>query len=143
MTNFDQLIKNLKDEVEALKTVKRKSSTTFETATHAATATALSELVGPLDLNRNPTAIITRAALVKIVANNPDEPFIFSWTLEPFSTRGRDVIITPWIMPDGAPALHVVPSPGTYESGNISIKVNITATSEFTTESSQIIYYRA
>lgn len=132
MTNFDKLIKDLTTEIEALKTIRRKSSLTLTTTTKTATGTAVAYYTGHV-------STITRAALIKLTPADQDNPFIFSWTLQPYAQRGRNIEIVPWTV-DGNPALVLVPSLGTGESGNISVSVNITATGDFTISTAQIIY---
>lgn len=132
MINFDKLIKDLTTEIEALKTIRRKSSLTLTTTTKTATGTAVAYYTGHV-------STITRAALIKLTPADPDNPFIFSWTLQPYAQRGRNIEIVPWTV-DGNPALVLVPSLGTGESGNISVSVNITATGDFTISTAQIIY---
>lgn len=132
MTNFDKLIKDLTTEIEALKTIRRKSSLTLTTTTKTATGTAVAYYTGHV-------STITRAALIKLTPADTDNPFIFSWTLQPYAQRGRNIEIVPWTV-DGNPALVLVPSLGTGESGNISVSVNITATGDFTISTAQIIY---
>lgn len=132
MTNFDKLIKDLTTEIEALKTIRRKSSLTLTTTTKTATGTAVAYYTGHV-------STLTRAALIKLTPADPDNPFIFSWTLQPYAQRGRNIEIVPWTV-DGNPALVLVPSLGTGESGNVSVSVNITATGDFTISTAQIIY---
>lgn len=132
MINFDKLIKDLTTEIEALKTIRRKSSLTLTTTTKTATGTAVAYYTGHV-------STVTRAALIKLTPADPDNPFIFSWTLQPYAQRGRNIEIVPWTV-DGNPALVLVPSLGTGESGNISVSVNITATGDFTISTAQIIY---
>lgn len=132
MTNFDKLIKDLHAEIEALKTIRRKSSLTLTTTTKTATGTAVAYYTGHV-------STLTRAALIKLTPTDPENPFIFSWTLQPYAQRGRNIEIVPWTA-DGNPALVLVPSLSTGESGNISVSVNITATADFTISTAQIIY---
>lgn len=132
MTDFDKLIKDLTTEIEALKTIRRKSSLTLTTTTKTATGTAVAYYTGHV-------STLTRAALIKLTPADPSNPFIFSWTLQPYAQRGRNIGIVPWTV-DGNPALVLVPSLGTGESGNIPVSVNITATGDFTISTAQIIY---
>lgn len=132
MINFDHLILDLKREIEALKTIKRKSSTTLETITKTATGTATSVWTGH-------ATTITRAALVKMTPADSDNPFIFSWTLQPYAQRGRNIQVIPWTTSDGSPALVLIPATDDNFVGNISVSVNITATGDFTISTSQII----
>lgn len=132
MTDFDKLIKDLTTEIEALKTIRRKSSLTLTTTTKTATGTAVAHYTGHV-------STLTRAALIKLTPADPENPFIFSWTLQPYAQRGRNIGIVPWTV-DGNPALVLVPSLGTGESGNIPVSVNITATGDFTISTAQIIY---
>lgn len=132
MTDFDKLIKDLTTEIEALKTIRRKSSLTLTTTTKTATGTAVAYYTGHV-------STLTRAALIKLTPADPENPFIFSWTLQPYAQRGRNIGIVPWTV-DGNPALVLVPSLGTGESGNIPVSVNITATGDFTISTAQIIY---
>lgn len=132
MINFDHLILDLKREIEALKTIKRKSSTTLETITKTATGTATSVWTGHV-------ATITRGALIKMTPADSDNPFIFSWTLQPYAQRGRNIQVIPWTTSDGSPALVLIPATDDNFVGNISVSVNITATGDFTISTSQII----
>lgn len=133
MTNFDKLIKDLHTEIEALKTIRRKSSLTLTTTTKTATGTAVAHYTGHV-------STLTRAALIKLTPTDPENPFIFSWTLQPYAQRGRNIEIVPWTTSDGNPALVLAPSLNTGESGNIPVSVNITATGDFTISTAQIIY---
>lgn len=133
MTKFDKLIINLRAEIEALKTIRRKSSLTLTTTTKTATGTAVAYYTGHV-------STITRAALIKLTPSDPTNPFIFSWTLLPYAQRNRNINVIPWTTSDGSPALVLDPETTGNESGNISVSVNITATDDFTISTSQIIY---
>lgn len=140
MTQFDKLIKDLRSEVEALKTIRRKSSLTLETQTKTATGTAV--------LHKNGNGVITckKAALISIVSNDSN-PFVFGYSLQSGAIRGRKMNLTGWTDANNRPAILVVPRESSSESSmpnnsdkNITVTVYITATTEFTTASSQIIY---
>lgn len=131
MTNFDQLIIELKREIEALKTIKRKSSLTLTTTTKTATGTATAIWTGT-------ASAISKAALIKLTPADSDNPFIFSWTLQPYSYRDRNIHVIPWTTSDGSPAIVLVPDVHPAESGSISMTINITATGDFTISTSQI-----
>lgn len=132
MINFDKLIKDLTTEIEALKAIRRKSSLTLTTITKTATGTAVAHYTGNV-------SVITRAALIKLTPTDSENPFIFSWTLQPYAQRNRDIVVVPWATSDGNPAIVLVPRLETGENGNIQASVNITATGDFTISTDQII----
>ena len=137
---FDKLIKDLRAEVEALKTIRRKSSLTFETVTKTATGTAV--------LHKNGSGTITckKAAVISIVTSDPN-PFVFGYSQPSGSTRGRKVDLMGWTDSNGRPAILAIPSGSSNDSSmannsnkNVTITVYITATTDFTTTSSQVTY---
>ena len=67
MTDFDKLIKDLTTEIEALKTIRRKSSLTLTTTTKTATGTAVAYYTGHV-------STLTRAALIKTSESCPGRP---------------------------------------------------------------------
>lgn len=133
MTNFDQLIINLRNEIEALKSVKRRSSLTQETITKTVSGTAVAYYTSG-------GSVVTRAALIEFIPADPSNPFLFSWALVPYSQRNRNITVIPWTTSNGNPGVVLVPSLSTGESGNISVSAIITSTGDFTATSSQIIY---
>ena len=73
--------------------------------------------------------------------------FLFSASIQPYSSRGRDVRVYNWLFDDGAVGVMCVPFPSDLDNNladgstkNVTITVKITATSDFTTEASQIVY---
>lgn len=140
MTKFDKLIKDLRAEVEALKTVRRKSSLTMETVTKTATGTAV--------LHKNSYGIITckKAAVITIQTTDPN-PFVFGFSQPSGSVRGRKVELLGWTDSSNKPSILAIPSESSNDSGmainsdkNVTITVYITATTDFTTTSSQVTY---
>lgn len=137
---FDKLIKDLRAEVEALKTVKRKSSLTLETVTKTAIGTAV--------LHKNGSGTITckKAAVISIVTDDPN-PFVFGYAQRSGSVRERKMDLMGWTDSNGQPAILAIPSGSSIDSDmannsdkSIIVFVHITATTDFTTTSSQITY---
>lgn len=139
---FAQRIRTLRAEIEALKTLRRKSSLTLNTITKAATCTA--------QLYKTSTGVVVcrYAGLVEITPTDGNEPLI-SLSQPSYSNRGRrSVDLTPWVKSDGT--LGVLCAPGanssentmaTESTKNITITIYITSTSNFTTSSSQVRTY--
>lgn len=139
MTDFDQRIKNLKEEVEALKTIKRKNSTTLTTITKSAVC------IGQLKRIGN-AVICMKAGAIAIVPTNPNEKFVFCCALDNYSTKKRQIETINWLFDDGTVGLCCIPRASGIDNGmaanatkNVSITVYVTATSDFEIESSQII----
>lgn len=137
---FDNLIKDLRAEVEALKTIRRKSSVTFETITKTATATAV--------IHKDSYGTITckKAAVISIVTSDPN-PFVFSYSQPSGPIRGRKVSLLGWTDSQNRPAILAIPSGSSNDSGmainsdkNVTITIYITATTDFTTTSSQVVH---
>lgn len=140
MTDFQHRIMALKAEVEALKTTRRKSSTTLMTITKTATCTAQIT-------NYNNVILCTKAGAVAIVPTDGADNFLYSVAIRPYANRGREVETYNWLFADGIVGAMAVPFGSDLDNDlavgatkNITITVYITATSDFETESSQIIY---
>lgn len=140
MTQFDKLIKDLRAEIEALKAIRRKSSLTLETKTKTATATAV--------LHKDSYGIVDckKAAVISIIASDSN-PFVFGYAQPSASIRGRSINLIGWTDSNDRPALLAVPYEAASDSNmpinsdkTITLTVYITATTDFTTTSSQIIY---
>lgn len=134
MTDFDSYLKDLETEVEALKTVKRKSSLTMATITKTITATAT------IAITSGGVAIATQVPFIKFDPKTPENPFIFCWSLKPYNQRNRDIDILPWIDGDD---YGIVLLPGTNSddvAGTISMDVIITSTGDYTPTISQLRY---
>ena len=140
MTDFDHRIIALRNEVEALKTTRRKSSTTLTTITKTATCTA--QL-----MNYNNVILCLKAGAIAVIPADGSNGFLYSCALNPYSTRGRDVEILNWLFDDGEVGVMCVPRASSLDNTlsvgstkNITIEVIITATCDFETEASQIVY---
>lgn len=142
MTTLDDYMIELRQEVEALKAERRRSSITFKTKTITATA--------PATLYKTQTGDIIVArycALIELVPTDTDNRLMISYAQPSASVRGnRPILIEPWTMPNGNPALYLKPSGASADSGmangstkQINITVHITATGDFTTTNHQII----
>lgn len=136
MKNFDDLIKETRAEIEALKSVKRKSSLTLATITKTATGTAVIYKQGA-------TRKLHKAALITIKPKDADNQLIIGHSQPARAVRGRNITIQPWTTPNGDLGLLASPgtTPDTFADGynNVTVTINITATGDFTTESSQIL----
>lgn len=133
MTDFDAYFKELEAEVEALKTVKRKSSLTMTTITKSIQASATIGTSGQVK-------VITAVPFIKFDPRHPENPFIFSWTLAPFNERNRDIQIIPWLDGDDYGVL-AVPTPNDGdEPGDISFNITITSTGDYTPIITQIAW---
>lgn len=137
--DFAERIKRLKAEVEALKTVKRKSSTTLSTITHTATCTA--------QLYKDSYGIVhTRYAGAIQIVPADENPLVYSVALPPYTSRNRNVRAFNWLFDSGTPGVALIPFGSSADSGmannstkNITLTAYITATGDFTTTSSQIL----
>lgn len=147
MKDFEHRIKALQAEVEALKAVKQKSSTTLATYTKKVTCSAL--LMRGNSTPLGPGVIWTRnMALVEIVPKDSSNPLIFSFSQPSYSDRGnRSSKLYPWMVSNGNSAVLV--DPGTSPSDNsmadgttrtINMTIYITATGDFSVNVSQIQY---
>ena len=144
MTTFDDRIIALKNEVEALKAAKRKSSLVLSTITKTCTATA------QLYKTDHDVIICTKAALISIERSDDDNPLLFSWSMPGYSSRGRNVDAIAWTDADGADGLLLVPYSSSADAGmarnsykNITLTAYITATGDFTASSTQVNYEEA
>lgn len=142
MTTFDDIVKDLRAEVEALKTERRRSSLTFKTKTITTAATAV------LYRTQAGGVITARyAAIVELVPADPDNRLIFGYSQPSYANRGnRAVELTPWTMDNGNPAVLLVPYSASSDSSmangstkNITLSITITASGDFTTTSHQIL----
>lgn len=138
--NFAERVKRLKAEVEALKTAKRKSSTTLSTITHAVTCTA--------QLYKDSYGIVhTRyAGAIAMIPTDSENPLVYSVALPPYTSRNRNVRAFNWLFDDGAVGVALIPFGSSADSGmvnnstkNVTLTAYITATGDFTTTSSQIL----
>lgn len=140
---FQDRIKSLRAEVEALKTVRRKSSTTLNTITHSATCTAR------LYKTSAGVVVCDYAGLVEITPTDTDNDPLIGISQPPYASRGnRDVELVRWVKSDGTLAILCTPganssdeSMATESTKNVTLTIYITATSEFTTASSQVRSY--
>lgn len=146
MKTFAERIKALRAEVEALKAVKSKSSTTLATITKTITCTAVKQRDDPTPLG--PGMIFTKyMALIEIIPTDPANPLIFSYSQPPYAERGnRSSLCYGWMMANGNPAVLV--NPGSSSSDNdmaaqeqrtITLTIYITATGDFTTNVTQVL----
>lgn len=138
MSDFQHRIMALKAEVEALKTLKRKSSTTLATVTHTATCTAT--------LYKDQYGLIytRKAGAIEIIPDDPNG-FIYSVAIPQFSSRGRNVRTFNWLFDNGNAGVALIPFGSSADNGmpnnstkNITLTAYITATSDFSTSSSQL-----
>lgn len=133
MTDFDSYIKDLETEVEALKTVKRKSSLTMATITKTIQASATIDTSGQV-------AIISSVPFIKFDPKQPENPFVFSWTLAPYSERNRDIQVLPWLDGDDYGVI-LIPSPNNTDTpGTISVSITITSTGDYSPIITQIAW---
>ena len=140
MSDFSHRIMALKAEVEALKTARRKSSTTLMTITKTVACTATLK-------NVNNVVLCQKAAGVAIIPTDGNDEFLYSVAIEPYANRGRDVETYNWLFDDEAMGVMCVPRSSDQDDGmtsgqtkTINIQVKITATSNFATETSQITF---
>lgn len=147
MKTFAERIKALRAEVEALKAVKSKSSTSLATVTKTVTCTAVKKRGESTPLG--PGVIeTTYMALIEIVPTDPTNPLIFSYSQPPYAERGsRSSLCYGWMMANGNPAVLVDPGSSSsddnmvaQEQRTITMTVYITATGDFTVNVSQIQY---
>lgn len=142
MTTFGDYMKALRAEVEALKAERRRSSLTFKTKTITATA--------PATLYKTQTGgvIVARyCALIELIPTDTDNRLMISYAQPTAPSRSnRLILIEPWTMPNGNPALYLRPSGASADASmangstkQINITVYITATGDFTTANHQII----
>lgn len=133
MTDFDSYIKDLEAEVEALKTVKRKSSLTMATITKTIQATATIGTSGQV-------MVATSVPFIKFDPLHPENPFVFGWSLAPYSERNRDIQVLPWLDGDDYGVL-IIPSPNNTDTpGTINIDITITSTGDYNPIITQIAW---
>ena len=137
--DFSQRIKALRAEVEALKTVKRKNSITLATITKTATC------AGQIYKDQNGLLYVRYSGAVKIIPKG-ENPIIYSVALAPYAERKRDARAFNWLFNDDEVGVVVTPFTNSADSSmannstkNIALTVHITATDDFTTQSSQIL----
>lgn len=139
MRDFAQRMKALRAEVEALKTAKRKSSTTLSTISKTATCNCTL-------FKDNYGMIYTRyAGTVKLIPKY-GQTLLYSVANQPYASRNRDVRIFNWLFDDGSVGAVIIPfsssadvSMANNSTKNIALTVTITATGDFQTESGQIL----
>lgn len=140
MTDFDHRIMALRAEVEALKTTRRKSSTTLTTITKTVRCTA--------QLKRSGNVVLcTKAGAIAIIPTDESQEFLYSVAIAPYSQRGRDVRTTNWLFADGVVGAVLEPYSSDQDDGmaagatkNITITAYITATADFEAETSQVTF---
>ena len=146
MKTFAERIKALRAEVEALKAVKSKSSTTLSTVTKTITCTAVRMRADSTPLG--PGVIFTKyMALIEIVPTDPTNPLIFSYSQPAYADRGsRSSLCYGWMTANGNPAVLVEPGSASSddnmtarEQRTITMTVYITATGDFTTNVTQVL----
>ena len=147
MKTFAERIKALRAEVEALKAVKSKSSTSLATVTKTVTCTAVKKRGADTPLG--PGVIeTTYMGLIEIIPTDPTNPLIFSYSQPPYAERGsRSSLCYGWMLANGNPAVLVDPGSSSsddnmvaQEQRTITLTVYITATGDFTVNVSQIQY---
>lgn len=140
---FQQRIKALKSEIEALKTVRSKSSLVLNTTTKTATCAAR--------LYKTSTGVVVcqYSGLIEINPSNTDNEPLIGYSQPSYSARGnREIDLTPWVKSDGTLGILCTPDAASSDSSmsagatkDITITVYITATDDFTTTSSQVRSY--
>lgn len=140
MTTFEKRIKALRAEVEALKAVKSKSSTTIKTQTKTAT--------GYAEIYRDEYGgIITLKAPLFEIIPTTNEPFLFYASQPPYNERGqRTSSIEYWMAQSGNSAVVIRPGESPNDSSipvggtrTITLTANIIATADFTISVSQLV----
>lgn len=135
MSDFDTLIKDIETEIEALKTVKRKSSLTMMTIQKTITGTAT------IDTSLG-FAVVATVPFIKFIPHDPSNQFVFGYALKPYVQRNRNITVLPWT--DGTDlGVVLIPEAKESDTGNITIDAIITATGDFDTAVSQITYHGA
>lgn len=140
---FAERIKALRAEIEALKTIRRRSSTTLETITRSATCTAR------LYKTNAGVVVCQYAGLVEITPTDSDNEPLIGISQPPYASRGnREVELVRWVKSDGT--LGVLCTPGANSSDesmatggtkDVTLTIYITATGDFATTSSQVRSY--
>ena len=141
MNSLENRITALRREVEALKTLKKKSSLTLSTITKTIICTgSIYKYSTPLG-----DVIVPRmAGLIKITPKDGGE-CLLGYSQPSYAARGnRKIYITGW-MQDGLIGVACTPYGASSDSAlpygvsNISISVNITCTSDFTYTTGQVL----
>lgn len=140
---FAERMKALKAEIEALKTVKRKSSLALDTITKSATCTA--------QLYRTDAGVIVcqYSGLIEITPKDSTNEPLIGYAQPSYSARGkRDIRLTPWTAQNGGLGILCTPDANSAENGmakgetkDVQITIYITSTGDFTTSSGQIRSY--
>lgn len=146
MKSFEQRIKALRAEVEALKAVKRKSSTALNTITKTVTCTSTLYRADGSGYYAAGTLFLKKIAQIEIISTD-GEPLIFSFSQPPYASRGnRSSSVLSWLSSDGNPAVIVNPGEAASDSSipngssrDIQLTVYITATADFTTRVTQLV----
>lgn len=146
MKSFEQRIKALRAEVEALKAVKRKSSTALNTITKTVTCTSTLYRADGSGYYAAGTLFVKKIGQIEIIPTD-GQPLIFSFTQPPYASRNnRSSTVLSWLSADGNPAVIVNPGEAASDSSipngssrDIQLTVNITATADFTTRVTQLI----
>ncbi len=147
MKDFARRIKALRAEVEALKAIKRKSSTVLNTITKSVSCTSTLYRADGTGYYAAGTLFLKKIAQVEIIPTG-GEPLIFSYSMPPYADRNnRSVKISSWLSSNGNPAVIVDPgeaaSDSTIANGtsrDITMTIYITATADFTTSVTQLTY---
>ena len=148
MKSFEQRIKALRAEVEALKAVKRKSSTALNTITKTVTCTSTVYRANGSGYYAAGTYVLRRIGQIEIVSTD-GAPLLFSYYVAPYASRGnRPIRIMSWLSSNDNPAILADPIAGsgtdsTIPNGStrdITMTIYITATADFTTNVSQLNY---
>lgn len=146
MKSFEQRIKALRAEVEALKAVKRKSSTALNTITKTVTCTSTLYRADGSGYYAAGTLFVKKIGQIEIIPTD-GQPLIFSFSQPPYASRNnRSSTVLSWLSADGNPAVIVNPGEAASDSSipngtsrDIQLTVNITATADFTTRVTQLV----
>ena len=105
MTNFDKYILELENEVNALKTIRRKSATILTTITKRIDTSAS---IAWQNYPTNETIRCWDAVLIRLeFVSNKDA--LYSVSFPPYSQNGRPIQPLNWIDTDGTPAILAIP----------------------------------
>lgn len=146
MKTFAERIKALRAEVEALKAVKRKSSTVLDTVTKEIQCTATIYRADGTGSIGAGLLTVRDMGLVEIVPTD-NNPLIFSYAQPAFADRGnRPSQLRSWMTSSGNPAVLVDPGTSSSVDGGmaygstktVTLTIYITATGDFTTNISTI-----
>lgn len=134
MTNFDKYILELENEVEALKTIRRKSATMLTTITKRIDTSAT---IADQNFSINESVRCWDAVLIRLEFVS-DKDALYSVSFPPYSENGRPISVINWIDTDGTPAVLAMPyynGQDSFDSYNTPRTVNfslfITATDDF------------